>query len=183
MNRALHFLALLLSLAGSGPRLAAQQAEPVLVELQLGRLTSRTVEAFRDEDAALIPVGAFFDLAEIRVSRRTDGTMEALVQPGNVPFVLDPASSSLQLGKDHFALSPDQLKATPADIYLDTRVLGRAFGLAGLAVNRALTRVPACGAAATARVHAQLPAWQLEHAGIRRLAAGPGTPPGRRDDL
>ena len=129
MNRALHFLALLLSLAGSGPRLAAQQAEPVLVELQLGRLTSRTVEAFRDEDAALIPVGAFFDLAEIRVSRRTDGTMEALVQPGNVPFVLDPASSSLQLGKDHFALSPDQLKATPADIYLDTRVLGRAFGL------------------------------------------------------
>ena len=58
MTRTVRFVALLLSLAGFGSRLAAQQAEPVLIELQLGRLTGRTVEAFRAGDAALIPVGA-----------------------------------------------------------------------------------------------------------------------------
>ncbi len=128
MSRAVRLLLLLL-LVGSGRRVAAQQAEPVLIELQLGRLTSRTVEAFRSGDAALVPVGAFFDLAEIHGSRHTDGTLEALVQPGNVPLVLDPASKSLRLGKDRIALTPDELQASPIDIYLDTRVLGRALQL------------------------------------------------------
>lgn len=129
MSRAVRVLLSLLSLAWSGPRLVAQQAEPVLVELQLGRLAGRTMEAFRVGDAALIPVGAFFDLSEIHTSRHADGSLEALVQPGNVPLVLDPASKSLRLGKDRIALTPDELQSSPADIYLDTRVLGRALGL------------------------------------------------------
>ena len=70
MSRAVRLLVLLLPLVGSGRRVAAQQAEPVLIELQLGRLTSRTVEAFRSGDAALVPVGAFFDLAEIHSARQ-----------------------------------------------------------------------------------------------------------------
>jgi hypothetical protein len=129
MTRTVRFVALLLSLAGFGSRLAAQQAEPVLIELQLGRLTGRTVEAFRAGDAALIPVGAFFDLAEIHTARQADGSLEALVQPGNVRFVLDPASKKLTLGKERIVLTADQLQSTPSDVYLDTRVLGRAFGL------------------------------------------------------
>jgi hypothetical protein len=129
MTRIVRFVALLLSLAGFGSRLAAQQAEPVLIELQLGRLTSRTVEAFRAGNAALIPVGAFFDLAEIHTARQTDGSLEALVQPGNVRFVLDPASKRLTLGKERIVLTADQLQSTPSDVYLDTRVLGRAFRL------------------------------------------------------
>ncbi len=129
MTRTVRFVALLLSLAGFGSRLAAQQAEPVLIELQLGRLTGRTVEAFRAGDAALVPVGAFFDLAEIHTDRRSDGSLEALVQPGNVRFVLDPASKKLTLGKERIVLTADQLQSTPSDVYLDTRVLGRAFGL------------------------------------------------------
>ena len=129
MTRTVRFVALLLSLVGFGSRLAAQQAEPVLIELQLGRLTGRTVEAFRAGDAALVPVGAFFDLAEIHTARRSDGSLEALVQPGNVRFVLDPASKKLTLGKERIVLTADQLQSTPSDVYLDTRVLGRAFGL------------------------------------------------------
>jgi hypothetical protein len=129
MIRPVRFVALLLSLASFGPRLAAQQAEPVLIEMQLGRITSRTVEAFRVGDAALVPLGAFFDLAEIHSSRRSDGSVEALVQPGNVPFVLDPATRKLTLGKDRIGLTVDELQSTPSDLYLDTRVLGRAFRL------------------------------------------------------
>ena len=129
MSRAVHFLALLFSLAVFGRGLAAQEAEPVLIELQLGRLTSKTVEAFRAGDAALIPVGAFFDLAEIHTARQPDGSLEAMVQPGNVRFVLDPASKNLTLGKERIVLTADQLQSTPADVYLDTRVLGRAFQL------------------------------------------------------
>lgn len=128
MNRA-RFLALLLSLTAVGQRLAAQEAEPVLIELQLGRLTSKTVEAFRSGDAALIPVGAFFDLAEIHTARQPDGSLEALVQPGNVRLVLDPASKHLRLGKERIGLTADQLQSTPADVYLDTRVLGRVLQL------------------------------------------------------
>jgi hypothetical protein len=129
MTRIVRFVALLLSLAGFGSRLAAQQAEPVLIELQLGRLTGRTVEAFRVGDAALIPVAAFFDLAEVHSSRRSDGSLEALVQPGNVRFVLDPASRKLTLGKERIELTADAIQSRPSDVYLDTRVLGRAFGL------------------------------------------------------
>ncbi|HEY7029351.1 MAG TPA: hypothetical protein VH438_17180 [Gemmatimonadales bacterium] len=129
MSRAVRLLALLLSLAGIGRGLAAQEAEPVLIELQLGRLTSKTVEAFRAGDAALIPVGAFFDLAETHTARQANGSLEALVQPGNLRFVLDPASKTLTLGKDRISLTADQLQSTPTDVYLDTRVLGRALQL------------------------------------------------------
>ena len=76
--------------------------DSVLIELQLGRIASRTVEAFRSGDNALIPLGAFFDLAEVRSSRRPDGTLEAMIQPGNVPFTLDPASRTLRVGSTRY---------------------------------------------------------------------------------
>lgn len=69
---------------------AAQRAAPeaVLVELQLGRIAGRTVEAYRVGGAALVPLSHFLDLAEIRATRRPDGGVEATVQPGNVPLMV-----------------------------------------------------------------------------------------------
>ena len=112
------------------PALAAQgAAEPVLFELQLGRIATRTVEAYRAGDRALVPLSAFFELAEIRSSRRPDGAIEAMVQPGNVPLVLEPASRTLRLGKEKISLAADDMISTAQDVYVSTEVLARAFNL------------------------------------------------------
>jgi len=103
--------------------------EPVLIELMLGRIAGRTVEAYRVGDEALVPLSAFFDLAEIRTTRRNDGILEAMVQPGNVLLVLDPASRSLRLGKQTLPLKPSDMVATADEVFLSTAVLARIFAL------------------------------------------------------
>lgn len=108
---------------------APASAEPVIIELLLGRIASRTVEAYRAGDHALVPLSVFFELAELRSSRRPDGAVEAMVQPGNVPLVLEPASRILRLGKEKITLAADDMVATPQDIYVSTAVLARAFNL------------------------------------------------------
>jgi hypothetical protein len=101
----------------------------VLLELQLGRIASRTVEAYRFGNGALIPLSAFFDLAELRSTRRPDGTLEATIQPGNVPMTLDPATRVLKVGKQKLTLALDEMVADEHDVYLKTTVLARAFNL------------------------------------------------------
>ncbi len=113
--------------AAKSPTRTLPTIDPVLIELQLGRIASRTVEAFRAGDDALVPLGVFFDLAEIRTSRRADGTVEAVVQPGNVSLVLDPASHLLHLGKEKILLGQDEMVATDRDVFVSTRVLTRAL--------------------------------------------------------
>ncbi len=103
--------------------------QPVLIELMLGRIARRTVEAYRTGDAALVPLSAFFDLAEIRAIRRPGGVLEAMAQPGNVPLVLDPASHTLRLGKERLSLGPEELVATEDEVFLSTAVLARVFAL------------------------------------------------------
>jgi hypothetical protein len=126
-------LALLLAggLLMTGRPLAGQAPapEPVLLELELGRIAQRTVPAYRAGDQALIPLGAFCDLAEIRVNRRPDGVVEAILQPGNVPFVLDPASRTLRLGRERKPLGADQLVVTPGEVFLATGILADALNL------------------------------------------------------
>lgn len=118
-------------LAAASTPAASQRvaAEPVLIELQLGRIANRTVEAYRAGDQALVPLSAFFELAELRSSRRADGAIEAMVQPGNVPLVLEPASRTLRLGGEKLSLAPDEMVATDHDVFVSTRVLARAFNL------------------------------------------------------
>ena len=113
----------------AGPRGKLVSAEPVLTELQLGRIATRTVEAYRAGDDALIPLGAFFELAEMRALRQPDGTLEATVQPGNVRLVVDPASHSLRIGKQKIMLTDDELVATGDEIYLATKVMAKVLGL------------------------------------------------------
>lgn len=130
MTRAARGIMLLLGLALAHHQiLQAQQAEPepVLVELELGRIASRTVEAYRSGDAALVPLLTFFDLAEVKATRRPDGGIEALLQPGNVPLEVDPATGVFRVGKRKLELSPDQFLVRAADLYVDASVLGPVF--------------------------------------------------------
>ncbi len=103
--------------------------DPVLIELMLGRIASRTVEAYRVGDEALVPLSAFFELAEIRTFRRPGGVVEAMVQPGNVPLVLDPASRTLRVGKEKLSLGPDEMATAGSEVFLGTAVLARVFAL------------------------------------------------------
>jgi hypothetical protein len=118
-------------LAASASRLEAQAAtlEAVLVELQIGRLASRTVDAFRTGDEALVPLSVFFEMAEYRVVRQPDSAMQAVVQPGNVPLLIEPASRTVKLGKDKLPVRPDQLIAAGGEVFLSTSILARALAL------------------------------------------------------
>jgi hypothetical protein len=103
--------------------------EPVIVELQLGRIAGRTVDAYRLGDVALLPLRAFTEMAELRLVTYNDGSVETLVQPGNLPLVLDPASRTYRLGGDKKSLADDDLVTTPEELFLSTGFLGRVFGL------------------------------------------------------
>ncbi len=127
IRRALR-LSLALALAG-GVSAAAQAPERVLVELQLGRIAGRTVEAYRAGNTALVPLGIFLELAELRSSRRPDGAFEAIIQPGNVPLVIAPASHTVRLGKDRFPLTRDEILQDSTETYLSTAALGRLINL------------------------------------------------------
>ena len=125
---------LLLAIATTGPatrELSAQGAAPekVLIELSLGRIATRTVEAYRVGDDALVPLGAFFDLAELRTTRRADSSFEAIVQPGNQPLIVNPVTHAVQLGKEKLSIQDQQLLTTPTEVYLSTAVLARVLGI------------------------------------------------------
>lgn len=124
MNRLGLLLALVLA-----PGLQAQAPERVLVELQLGRIASRTVEAYRAGEDALVPLGVFFELAELRATRGANGALEAIVQPGNVPLRIEPASQIIRFGKERIPLGRDEVFAAPGETYLSTAVLGRLLRL------------------------------------------------------
>ena len=85
------------------------------------------MSAYRAGDKALVPLGTFFELAEIRSEREPDGTLDAMIQPGNVPLKVDPASHSVRVGSTRYSLGADELMQTETDVYLDTRMLGKAF--------------------------------------------------------
>jgi hypothetical protein len=133
MIRTVPALWLALSLAGPARALPAQQpgpaAEPVLVELALGRLSTRTVPAYRLGGEALVPLRAFLDMAELAIIRYPGGVIETLLQPGNVPFRLDPASRSLKVGSDRITLADSQLVVADGEIFIATTVLARTLAL------------------------------------------------------
>ncbi len=118
-----------LALAAAAVPAAAQGPEPILVELGLGRLAARTVPAYRVGDTALVPLRNFFDLAEMRSILRDDGTLETLVQPGNIRLIIDTATRSIRLGKTHRTLGPNQLLAADGEIFLAAPVLGQLLDL------------------------------------------------------
>ena len=88
----------LLAMLGGVP---AQDTVPdaAVVELRLGRIAARTVEAYRSGDDALIPLSQFFDLAAIRATTSAAGRVEATLEPGSIPLVIDLGQDVATLGR------------------------------------------------------------------------------------
>src|SRR5580765_4027082 len=105
-----------------------QRIEPVLVELKLGRMAQRTVPAHRSGNDALIPLGPFFELAELRI-QRDEGSITAIVQPGNRRLEVSATDRSLSLDGRKSALTPRDILVQDGEIFLSTRILGTALGL------------------------------------------------------
>jgi len=103
--------------------------EPYLVSLQLGRITSRTVPAFRYAEAALIPLNQLFDLSEIRVEPLAEGGLTAVLQPGNVRLSIRPRERELTIDGDKRKVFPQELVVRDGEVFLSTVILTRILGV------------------------------------------------------
>src|SRR5881396_4379966 len=86
-----------LTLGAVAPRDTTPEA--VVIELRIGRITGTTVQAYRVRSEVLLPLSQFFQLVEIRHRLTPDGRLEATMDPGNVPIIIDPRRDSMQYGE------------------------------------------------------------------------------------
>lgn len=116
-------VALAAFVASSSETLRAQQVpEAALVQLQIGRLAARTVPAYRAGDVALIPLGQFLDLAEVRIVRSAPGFISARMPQGS-GIEVDASLLRARAGSHSVALDSATLIVDGAELYLATGVL------------------------------------------------------------
>ena len=107
---------------GDGP-------EPVLVELQIGRLANRTVAAYRDGSVALIPLPAFLDLAELGYTATPAGAVTVRLEPQGVDVRILAGSDTATAGDRRVAIRPGALLLRDGVLYMDTDPLGELLNL------------------------------------------------------
>jgi hypothetical protein len=117
-------LALLALVAGMTGIARAQESEPVLIQLELGRLASRTVSAIRRDNDVLIPLSEFFDMAEVRHDFPALGIIEAVLQPGNIKIRIDSHSDTITAGRRHVAIDSTAITGLDGEVYLSAALLG-----------------------------------------------------------
>lgn len=107
------------------PPSQSEGPEPVLVDLALGRLVNRTVAGYRDGHAALVPLAAFFDLAEIGYTVSPDGVLEARLEPSGQDIRVAAGSDSIAIGRRRLPVGPADLLFRDGQLYLATDPLGQ----------------------------------------------------------
>jgi hypothetical protein len=103
--------------------------EPVIVELQIGRVTRATVQAFRVRSEVLVPLSQLFQLVEIHHSLSPAGRLEATMDPGNRRIVIDAHRDTMQLGDRHVRIEPDFRLFESGELYVGAERLGDLFEL------------------------------------------------------
>ncbi len=132
------FAALWLVLLASTSRAVAQlvpvtsspdsQPEPVLVELRLDHIASRTVQAYRVRTEVLVPLTQFLQLAEIRYRLSLTGRLEATVDPGARSLVVDVHADSMRYGDQRVRLEPEFRLFRGGELYVGAERLGDLLG-------------------------------------------------------
>lgn len=102
-------------------------AEPILIELHLGRITSRTVEAYRQDNHLLLPIRALLDLGEVAADAQPDSSLTFVIQPGNIRGNLPFGREVIEVGRTSVALTPATHLHTGGDDYIATDVLTQLF--------------------------------------------------------
>src|SRR5947207_12211151 len=109
------------------PRDTAPQQ--VVIELRIGRITGTTVQAYRVRSEVLLPLSQFFQLVEIRHRLTPDGRLEATVDPGNVPIIIDPRSDSMVFGDRRVRIEREFIRSEGTELYVGSERLGDLLGI------------------------------------------------------
>ena len=119
---------------GPGAALPDTAPEAILVELQVGRLASRTVPAFRVRTEVLVPVTQLLELAEIRFRLSPEGRLEARVDPGARLLVIDERRDSMEYGTHRVRIERDFRVFRDGELYVGAERMGDLLG-ARIVVN------------------------------------------------
>src|SRR6266536_502977 len=105
----------------------ADSLEAVIVELRIGRLASRTVQAFRARTEALIPVTDVLQLGEVAYRLSPEGRLEAVINPGGHRLVIDGRRDTMVLGDRRVRVEPEFLLFRDGLLYVGAERLGDLF--------------------------------------------------------
>lgn len=94
---------------------------PVVIELRIGDLASVTLPAYRVGDEALIPLSTLLRMAEIRHELHANGTLEAIMQPGNVPLLVAVTHDVMSYGARRVAIAGDLRVFRGRELYVAAR--------------------------------------------------------------
>ncbi len=103
--------------------------EQVVIDLRIGRITGTTVQAYRVRSEVLLPLSQFFQLVEIRHRLTPDGRLEATMDPGNVPIIIDPRNDSMQYGARRVKIEREFIRFESAELYVGSERLGDLLGV------------------------------------------------------
>ena len=102
--------------------------EPILVELQVGRLASRTVPALRVRTEVLVPMTQLLELAEIRFRLSPAGRLEARVDPGSRLLVIDERSDSMDYGTRRIRIEREFRVFQDGELFVGAERMGDLLG-------------------------------------------------------
>jgi len=105
----------------------ADSLEAVIIELRMGRLASRTVQAFRARTEALIPVTEVLQLGEVAYRLSPEGRLEAVINPGGHRLVIDARRDTMVLGDRRVRVEPEFLIFRDGLLYVGAERLGDLF--------------------------------------------------------
>jgi hypothetical protein len=106
----------------------ADSAQPILVELRLGHVASRTVQAYQLRTEVLVPVTQVLQLAEIGYRLSPEGRLEASVDPGGRQLVIDARSDTMRFGAQRVRLEPGFRLFKAGELYVGAERLGNLLG-------------------------------------------------------
>ncbi len=104
------------------------EAEPIILELRLGRLVARTVGAYRLEDDALIPLTQFLAMSEVRFRVGNDARLDATFEPTGKTLTVDPVRFKIQVDSRSVQTGPTQLFYVNGEYFIATGLLGGLLG-------------------------------------------------------
>ena len=105
----------------------ADSVEAVIVELRMGRLASRTVQAFRARTEALVPITEVLQLGEVAYRLSPEGRLDAVMNPGGRRLVIDAHRDTMILGDRRVRIEPDFLLFRDGLLYVGAERLGDLF--------------------------------------------------------
>lgn len=113
-----------------GTRAGAQEMrarEPVILDLRIAGVGSRTVRAWRTGDEALLPATALLELGEVRYARGQNGVLEIVVEPRGTQIVLDAGWKGVLVDGVRRA-GPEVLVGEDDEVFVPAALLGDALG-------------------------------------------------------